>query len=160
MPTYFQNARHFSFQSAGYIYSLSFLFAVIAIAIVGYLSDRAMRRAPFGAVGWITAAILFWVGGEVVANPYWALVILIIALCFQQPCFLMIHAMLQSIVPEGLIGAATGISGGIALLVAAVAPALIGLLLQISGFGAVILFLSLASLIPGLLYCVLAREGY
>lgn len=132
----------------------------MAILIVGYLSDRVMRRAPFGAVGWIVAAVLFWVGGAVVENPYWALVLLIIALCFQQPCFLMIHALLQSIVPEGLMGSATGVAGGISLLMAAVAPALIGLILQISGFGAVILFLALASLIPGLLYCFLIKEGY
>ena len=48
MPTYFQTVRHFSFKSAGYLYSLSFLFALMAIWIVSFWSDRIMRRAPFG----------------------------------------------------------------------------------------------------------------
>ena len=38
MPTYFRTVHHFSFQAAGYLYSLSFLFAAIAIFVVAYFS--------------------------------------------------------------------------------------------------------------------------
>lgn len=40
MPTYFQTARHFTFQSAGYIYSLNFLLILFASLFVGWLSGR------------------------------------------------------------------------------------------------------------------------
>ena len=160
MPTYFQTFRHFSFKSAGYLYSLSFLFALLALWIVSFWSDRSMRRAPFGAAGWILAGILMYVGGVFISNPYWALVVLISSLCCEQPAFLMVHALLQSIVPERSMGGAAGIGGGISGFASMASPALIGLLLQISGFGAAIVFLSLASLVAGILYCFLIREGY
>jgi len=160
MPTYFQTFRHFSFKSAGYLYSLSFLFALLAIWIVGFWSDRIMRRAPFGAVGWVFAGILMYLGGVAIGNPYWALVALIISLCCEQPAFLMVHALLHSVVPERSMGAAAGIGGGVSSFASMASPALIGLLLQVSGFGAAIVFLSLASLVAGVLYCFLIKEGY
>ncbi len=160
MPTYFQTVRHFSFQSAGYLYSLTFFFALVAILIVGYYSDRTMRRAPFGAGGWLIAGVLMWIGGTLIANAYWALVVLIIASACQNPAFTMSQGLLQSIIPEGSMGAASGVAGGVSMLMAVVAPSLLGFLLQISGFGAVILFLALSSVIAGMLALFLAREGY
>jgi sugar phosphate permease len=160
MPTYFQNARHFSFQAAGYLYSLTFFFQLATVLIVGYYSDRTMRRAPFGAAGWIIAGILMFIGGTVIGNAYWALAVLITAVCCQQPAFMMSQTLLQSIIPEGSMGAASGVAGGVSMLMSVVSPWLIGFFLQISGFGAVILFLSLASLVPGIMTSFLVKEGY
>ena len=140
MPTYFQTARHFSFKAAGYLYSLSFLFAMAAVLLVGYFSDRTMRRAPFLAAATLIAGVLMLVGGNFVADPYRSLAILIVAVCCAQTGLTMIQSLLQSIVPEGTIGTATGVAGGVGNLMSMVAPALAGLLLQISGFGAVIVF--------------------
>jgi sugar phosphate permease len=160
MPTYFQTARHFSFKTAGYLFSLNYLFMAMAVLTVGYLSDKVMRRAPFGAAGWIAGSILVYVGGSLIANPYVALVALIIAVAFTAPAYSLTHALLQSIVPEGAIGPAAGFSNGIALLMSAVSPALVGFILQVSGFGAAIIFLASAAFIPGVLMVFLARKGY
>lgn len=160
MPTYFQNARNFSFQTAGYLYSTAYLFQLLAILLVGYLSDRFMRRAPFGAVGWLAAGVLMFIGGNIIENSYTALAVLIIGICFQAPAFMISQTLLQSIVPENVIGPAAGISGGVSQLMAVVSPTLVGILLGISGFPLVIFFLSLMSFIAGVLICFLIKEGY
>ena len=160
MPTYFRTARHFSFGAAGYLYSMSFMFALVAVVTVSYFSDRTMRRAPFGAVGWILASILMYIGGTVITNPYWALAFLVMALCCQHPAFFMIHTLLHSVVPEHSIGAASGVCAGVASLMSVISPAFIGFLLQISGFGAVIAFLALSSFFAGLLFIPLVKQGY
>lgn len=160
MPTYFQDVHHLSFHSAGYLFSLSFLFTIPAMLVVGYCSDRTMRRAPFGAGCWIIAGILMFVGGGLLQNAYWALAVLTISLCCQEAAFLMGQSLLQSLIPESLMGSAMGISAGVSMLMSAISPTLIGFLLQISGFGSVIVFLALALLIPGILTLFLVREGY
>ncbi|HME44476.1 MAG TPA: MFS transporter [Syntrophorhabdales bacterium] len=160
MPTYFQNARHFRFQTAGYVYSFSFLFVLLAIFLVAYCSDRLMRRAPFAAGGFLVGGILIYVGGNLVVNPYSALAVLIVALCCIQPSFTMLQSLLQSILPEGSIGVATGVAASISSFAAAVAPTLAGFLLQVSGFGAVIIYLAGSAFAAGVIAVILAAEGY
>ena len=159
MPTYFENARHFSFRTAGYLYSLSFLFVLLAIFLVAYCSDRVMWRGPFAAGGFLVGGVLIYVG-NLVADPYWALVVLIVGLCCIQPSFTMLQSLLQSIVPEHSIGMATGVAAGISSFVSSVAPTLAGFLLQVAGFGAVILYLSGSVFAAGIILLVLAAEGY
>ncbi|MGA3127311.1 MAG: MFS transporter [Candidatus Korobacteraceae bacterium] len=160
MPTYFQTARHFSFRAAGYLYSLSFLFALLAIVTVGYFSDRVMRRAPFLAGACLIAGILMFVGGDFIGEAYWALAVLIAAVCFAQTGLVMIQSLLQSIVPEGSIGAATGVAGGVGNLMAMVSPTVAGFLLQRSGFGMVIGFLASCLIGVAILSIVLTKKGY
>jgi sugar phosphate permease len=160
MPTYFQTARHFSFRSAGYVYSLTFLVALFVNWGVGYISDRLMKRAPFCTAGWIVSGILFFVGGFLVGNPYWALVWLVVANCFNTPAMMLSQPLLHSIVPEQRIATAVGVSGGVSQLMGAVSPIVIGFIVGASGFGGVIVFLALASFIPGFLTLFLTRKGY
>lgn len=160
MPTYFLTARHFPFQTAGYLYSLSFLFVLLAIFLIAYCSDRIMRRAPFASGGFLVGGILIYVGGNLVANPYSALAVLIVALCCIQPSFTMLQTLLQSIVPESSIGVAVGVAAGVSSFMASVAPTLAGFLLQVSGFGAVIAYLAGSVFAAGMLTFVLATEGY
>ena len=160
MPTYFQTVRHFSFKSAGYAFSLTFLFVLGAVLTVGYLSDRSMRRAPFGSLLWIASGILFFIGGTVIDNAHWALLVLIIAVCCGSPAFMMSQTLLQSIIPEHLMGSAVGVAGGVSTLISVTSPALIGFLVGGVGFGAAIVFLAVISSSAGLLILPLIREGY
>ena len=68
-------------QQRGCLYSLGFLFAMGAVLLTGYFSDRIMRRAPFGCFGSLLAGIMTFVGGYLIANPCWALLALIIGIC-------------------------------------------------------------------------------
>ena len=160
MPTYFQTARHFSFQSAGYIYSLNFLLVFAATLFVGWLSDRAMKRAVFATVCWLISGVLFFLGGITMANAYWAALVLIVGGLFNAPSMMLTQPLLHSVVPERQIGSAVGFGGGVSQLMGACSPILIGFIVGMSGFGAVIVFLSLATFIPGILAFFLQKEGF
>lgn len=160
MPTYFQTVRHFSFKSAGYLYSLTFLFQLLAVFIIGYISDKTMRRAPFGAVGWIGGGVLLFIGGNIIQNPYTALAIMTLGVCFQQSAFLMSQTLLQCIIPEESMGSAVGISSGISQMMAIISPTLIGFIISVSGFGVVIGFLASMAIMAGILVTFLVKEGY
>jgi hypothetical protein len=101
-----------------------------------------------------------FVGGDLIGPAYWALAVLIAAVCFAQPGLVMIQSLLQSIVPEGSIGAATGVAGGIGNLMAMLSPTVAGYLLQRSGFGMVIGFLASCLLGVAVLSIFLSKEGY
>lgn len=160
MPSYFRTVRHFSFQAAGWAYSLNYVFTVVTVLGFGYLSDRFMRRAVFGVAGGIMAAIAMFLGGIVIENPYSALIVLIIALMCQQVLFLMVSPLIQSVVPRNAIARAVGVAALVAFLVGMLAPTFIGFLVQVSGYNAVVMFLALSVLIAGLLISPLAKEGY
>jgi len=160
MPTYFLKARHFKFSTAGYLYSLSFLFVLFAVFLVSYISDKIMRRAPFAAVGFMIGGILIYVGGNVIVNPYSALAVLIVALCCIQPCITMLQSLLHSVIPEHSIGVASGVAAAVSSGVAAIAPVMAGFLLQISGFGAVIIYLGASAFGAGVIAVVLWARGY
>jgi len=160
MPTYFQNVRHFSFKSAGYLYSLNWVVALIAALLIGYLSDKVMRRAPFGGCSYFLGGLLIFVGGVVIPNPYWAVVTVIIGGCLQGIGYLMQQALFHSIVPESSMGSALGIAGGLGQLMACASPTLLGFLLGVYGFGAVVTFCAVALLIAGILVLILAKQGY
>jgi sugar phosphate permease len=160
MPTYFQTVRHFSFKSAGYIYSLSWIFMLAATLLVGYFSDRLMRRGPFAGFGYLLAGSLIFVGGSIVTDAYWAVVVLVIAGCFQGIGYSMLQALFHSIVPERSMASALGIAGGVSQLLSAASPALIGFMLGTSGFGIVVVFCAVNLILPGLLILWLAKQGY
>ena len=160
MPSYFRAVRHFSFQQAGWVYSLNYVFTVVAVLGTGYLSDRFMRRAPFVTVAGIIGGICMFLGGSVIDKPFPAIVVLIIALMCSQVCFLMVAALLQTVVPKRSIAQAVGFAALFVYLISMIAPTFIGFLVQVSGYGAVILFLALSNLIPGILASPLMKEGY
>lgn len=160
MPSYFRTVRHFSFQGAGWAYSLNYVFTVATVLGFGYLSDRVRRRAVFGVAGGIMAGIAMFIGGRVIANPYSALIVLIIALMCQQIFFLMCSPLIQSIVPRDAIARAIGVAALVGYLVAMLAPTFIGFLVQVSGYNAVVIFLALSITIGGLIMSPLAKEGY
>lgn len=66
----------------------------------------------------------------------------------------------MSVIPEDIMAPATGFSSGMAALPAIVVPTLLGYLIQVSGFGAVVLFVALASIISGLCTLPLVKKGY
>ena len=160
MPSYFRTVRHFSFQAAGWAYSLNYVFTVVTVLGFGYLSDRFMRRAVFGVAGGIMAGIAMFLGGIVIENPYSALIVLIIALMCQQIFFLMCSPLIQSVVPRDAIARAIGVAALVGYLVAMLAPTFIGFLVQISGYNAVVIFLALSITIGGLIMSPLAKAGY
>ena len=83
LPTYLRTARHFTFSTSGYLTFVIYGFAVVTILVIGRVSDRVFRRAPFAGLGWASAAV-FLMAAALAPNATWSVVLMICALCAQQ----------------------------------------------------------------------------
>ena len=102
----------------------------------------------------------FYLGGAVLSNPVWWLVVLLLSMVFQYTGFSMIQTLFMSIVPEGSMPAATGLAAGLAQFAAMTAPVLVGFIIQISGFEAVVIFVAFVSLLSGLCMLPMTWQRY
>ena len=160
LPTYLRTERHFSFSTSGYLTFVIFGFAVATILIVGYLSDRIFRRAPFAGVGWVFAAI-FLMGAALASSPAVSVVLMICALCAQQVGISCAEMLMHSIVSASGMGKTQGVRAFITQIVGAISPAMIGYILQATGgFRGAFAVLALAVVISASCMVTLAREGF
>jgi sugar phosphate permease len=160
LPTYLRTERHFSFSTSGYLTFVVFGFAVATILIVGYLSDKIFRRAPFAGVGWILAAG-FLMAAALAPSPVMSVVLMICALCAQQVGISCAEMLMHSVVSASDMGKTQGIRGFVTQIVGALSPAMIGYILQISGgFTGAFAVLALAVVISAGCMITLAREGF
>ena len=83
LPTYLRTARHFAFSTSGYLTFVIYGFAVATILIIGHVSDRVFRRAPFAGLGWASAAVLL-IAAALAPSTTWSVIPMIGALCAQQ----------------------------------------------------------------------------
>jgi len=160
LPTYLRTARQFSFSMSGYLTFVIFGFAVATILVVGYLSDRIFRRAPFAGTGWILAAI-FLMAAALAPSPAASVVLMICALCAQQVGISCAEMLMHSIVSAAGMGKTQGVRALITQIVGAISPAMIGYILQATGgFIGAFAVLALAVVISASCMITLAREGF
>jgi MFS transporter, ACS family, glucarate transporter len=160
LPTYLIRARHFSFKASGGLTALTFAVEVVAVLLVGMLTDRIGRRAPLGALGFLLAAVGVYVGGKI-TDVGLAIAILIIGVSCQQACAGNVQALLHSFSGKQLMGRAAGVMNGIGNIASFVAPALVGVMIGTSGnFSVVIVFLSADLLVAAAAVALLIRSRY
>jgi sugar phosphate permease len=160
LPTYLRTERHFSFSMSGYLTFVVFGFAVATILIMGYLSDKVFRRAPFAGVGWFLAAG-FLMGAALAPSPVLSVVLMICALCAQQVGISCAEMLMHSVVSASDMGKTQGVRGFVTQIVGALSPAMIGYILQITGgFTGAFAVLALAVVISAGCMVTLAREGF
>lgn len=136
VPQYLNMARGFSLESLGWIAAIPYGAAAAGVAIGGILSDRWTKRSAFGMVG-LTAASLFILLAALVSSNWLAALLVVSAPIFNQLLYAPIWTIVQSTFPPHLMGTGTGAVNGLANLASAAAPAVIGLLIQLSGSYAV-----------------------
>lgn len=160
LPTYLVRERHFSFQSSGWLTALTFGIEVIAVYLLGLLTDRIGRRAPLGALGYFLAGVSIYVVG-VTANIPLAIGILIVGLSCQQACAGNVQALLHSFSGKQLMGRAAGVLNGFGNLGSFLAPAMVGAMIGTSGsFSVVISVLAADLLVAALALALLIRARY
>jgi MFS family permease len=160
LPTYLRTVRQFSFSMSGYLTFVIFGFAVATILVVGHLSDRIFRRAPFAGVGWIFAAI-FLMAAALAPSPTASVVLMICALCAQQVGISCAEMLMHSIVSATGMGKTQGVRAFVTQIVGAISPAMIGYILQVTGgFTGAFAVLALAVVISAGCMITLAREGF
>lgn len=132
LPSYLKLARGFSWAAMGIWSSVSYVFATLSVILVGYLSDKVGRRAPFNVMSMSLAAAGMYFGA--LADNNIASVALIslanAALGLGMPIS---WAILQEMVPAKAIGTGAGIMNGCSNGIAAFSPVLIGLFISLTG---------------------------
>jgi sugar phosphate permease len=159
LPTYLRTARAFSFSTAGYLTFVIYGFAVVTILIIGRVSDRLFRRAAFAGAGWVTAAALL-MAAALAPSAIVSVILMIAALCAQQVGISCAEMLMHSVVGTGDMGRAQGVRAFVTQPVGAIAPAMIGSILQYSGsFVGAFAVLSVAVVVAAGCMVALAREG-
>jgi sugar phosphate permease len=108
LPTYLRTARHFTFSTSGYLTFVIYGFAVATILIIGRVSDRVFRRAPFAGVGWLSAAILL-MAAALSPDAIWSVVLMICALCAQQVGISCAEMLMHSVISTADMGKSQGV---------------------------------------------------
>jgi sugar phosphate permease len=154
LPTYLRTARHFSFSTSGYLTFVIYGFAVATIIAIGAFSDRVFRRAPLAGVGWLLGAVSL-MAAAFVPNAIWAVVLMILALCFQQVGISCAEMLMHSVVGTPDMPKANGVRSFVTQMVGALSPAMIGYILQLTG-GFVGAFMVLAAAVVVSAGCMVA----
>ncbi len=128
LPTYLRTARHFTFSTSGYLTFVIYGFAVATILVIGRVSDRVFRRAPFAGVGWLSAAILL-MAAALAPDATWSVVLMICALCAQQVGISCAEMLMHSVIGTADMGKSQGVRALVTQMTGALSPLMIGYIL-------------------------------
>jgi len=90
-------------RTSGYLTFVIYGFAVATILIIGNVSDRVFRRAPFAGLGWAMAAV-FLIAAALAPSATWSVVLMICALCAQQVGISCAEMLMHSVVGTADMG--------------------------------------------------------
>jgi MFS transporter, ACS family, glucarate transporter len=161
LPTYLRNARHFTFSTSGYLTFVIYGFAVITILVLGRVSDRVFRRAPFAGLGWAAAAV-FLIAAALAPSPTLSVVLMICALCAQQVGISGAEMLMHSVVGTADMAKSQGVRAFVTQMFGAFSPIMIGYLLDLSHGAFLVPFAVLAFAVVVAAGCMIAltREGF
>jgi MFS family permease len=161
LPTYLRTARHFAFSASGYLTFVIYGFAVATILIIGHVSDRVFRRAPFAGLGWASAAVLL-IAAALAPSTTWSVILMIGALCAQQVGISCAEMLMHSVIGTADMAKSQGVRALVTQMTGALSPVMIGYILASSGGGFLAPFavLSVAVAISASCMIALTREGF
>ena len=161
LPTYLRTARHFAFSTSGYLTFVIYGFAVATILIIGHVSDRVFRRAPFAGLGWASAAVLL-IAAALAPSTTWSVILMIGALCAQQVGISCAEMLMHSVIGTADMAKSQGVRALVTQMTGALSPVMIGYILASSGGGFLAPFavLSVAVVISAGCMIALTREGF
>lgn len=159
LPTYLKEARGFSWSAMGMLSSLPFMVSLAGKLFAGYLCDKTGRRAPLILFSMGTAVVGMYLGATLTDNVVAAVVFGVGAgmLGFALPPA---WTMLQDIVPTRAAGAGAGLMNGIAQIFSALSPAIMGLVIDMTGSYAYGLFYLVATgVLAAIVMLILMLKG-
>jgi MFS family permease len=161
LPTYLRFERHFTFSTSGYLTFVIYGFAVVTILVLGRVSDRVFRRAPFAGLGWALAAV-FLIAAALAPSPTWSVVLMICALCAQQVGISGAEMLMHSVVGTADMAKSQGVRAFVTQMFGAFSPIMIGYLLALSSGAFIVPFAVLAFAVIIAAGCMIAltREGF
>jgi sugar phosphate permease len=161
IPTYLKTERHFDFGISGYLTFVMYGFAVLTILLIGRISDRMFRRAPFAGLGWAAAAV-FLMAAAFAPTAGWSVVLMICALCTQQVGISCAEMLMHSVIGTADMAKSQGVRALVTQMTGALSPLMIGYLLTATGGVFIVPFAVLSCAVVVAAGCMIAltREGF
>ena len=160
LPQYLKVARHFSWSQMGLFSSLPYILGTISVLVVAYLSDKWGRRGIFYTLGLLGAVVFIYLGATTASN-FNSAIFIAIAIFFLGWVMPVAWTLLQSLVAPNLVGAAAGLMNGVSNGFAALAPIIMGYLIQQTGsYLAGMVYLMVVGLIGSACTAVFAIKKY
>ncbi|MDW6003299.1 MFS transporter [Vibrio mangrovi] len=158
LPSYLKEGRGFSWTTMGWLASLPFILGIGVKIFAGWAIDVTQRSGIFCMLAAIGAGLGIYLSAIIENN--WASALLI---CMAQGCMYMgapaSWTLLQGIVPEKSMSAASGIMIGIATVAGALSPTILGYFISITnGYSGALYFLVAAALFSSVIMIPLAKR--
>ncbi len=153
IPTYLTQVRGMPFSTMGTTVALAYIFPITLALLIGYLSDRTMRRTTIAALCSVVMAVMI-LGAVTVSNPTVSMLLLVTSFAAPITYGATNTSLMHVLAPPDQVGRGTGIFVGLANVLGAAGPTIIGYLIgrfsgkYLAAFG----FISAVNLVQALLY--------
>jgi len=133
--------------------------AALGVYLGGALSDRFSRRAVFGVFALLGAAFCILIAALADSNTVSAFFI-IAAPVFCEMYYAPVWVILQSLLPDYLVGTGSGFMNGFSNLIAAMSPLIMGALIDLTdSYNAGLFYLTILGVIGASCSMVLMRKN-
>ena len=146
--------------TTGWLSSLPYLFAIIGMIVVSYLSDKTLIRKAFVWPFLLISAIAFYASYLVGSNNFWlSFVLLVVAGASMYSCYGPYFAMLSELLPTNVLGGALALINSFGALGSFGGSYLVGYLNAVTGnFNASYMFMAGSLLISAILTILAVKD--
>lgn len=132
LPSYLRSARGFSWSEMGMLASLPFVLSIISKGSSGFIADKVGRSAPILMTAMLLAGVCVYLGATT-EHRYVSAVLLSMAVAFCTMGTPVAWTLLQSLIDSKSMSTASGVMNGLSNGLSALAPAMIGVFIAITG---------------------------
>jgi sugar phosphate permease len=161
LPSIIKSAPNMDMVTTGWLSSLPYLFAIIGMVLISYLSDKTLIRKAFVWPFLLISAIAFYASYLVGSSNFWlSFVLLVIAGASMYCCYGPYFAMLSELLPANVLGGALALINSFGALGSFGGSFLVGFLNDVTGnFNASYIFMAGSLLISGILTIIAVKES-
>ncbi len=160
LPSIINEAPNVGIVATGWLSSVPYLFAVIAMLVASYFSDKFLRRKAFIWPFLLIGAICFYCSYLIGPNNFWiSFVLLVIAGAAMYAPYGPFFAVITEILPKNVSGGAVALINSLGALGSFAGALLVGYLNEITGgFGASYNFMAGSLLLSAILTIIAIRR--
>ncbi|HWR07660.1 MFS transporter [Sporomusa sp.] len=132
IPSYLKQAMGFSWKSMGFWANAPYAAGIVALIIAGYVTDKIERKATFGILHMLGAAVGIYFAAHATGQVEAALwlILAVSSLLIGQPGH---WAIIQKVVPAKALGAGSGFESCLGSLGGAITPMIVGYFINVTG---------------------------
>jgi sugar phosphate permease len=160
LPSIIKSAPNMDIVTTGWLSSLPYLFAIIGMVVVSWLSDKTLIRKAFVWPFLLISAIAFYFSFLVGPNNFWlSFLLLVIAGASMYSCYGPFFAMLSELFPANVLGGAMALINSFGALGSFGGSYLVGYLNAVTGnFNASYIFMAGSLLISAILTIIAVKD--